>query len=102
MVYCIVYIAIRYYNDTVLRIECQGLTQKNYKGRQSSMTFCNFSVRQTIAQRKLSYRSIAKFIGVTPEHLSRCMSKPLSVNMSQRILTAIDALTVEKDAHVTQ
>lgn len=59
------------------------------------MTFCNFTVRQMVAQRKLSYRQIAAFIGVTPEYLSRCMSKPLKPELNMRILAAIDALTTD-------
>ena len=66
------------------------------------MTFANFSIRQTVAQRKLSYRQIAAFMGVSREYLSRCMSKPLNPQMSKRILAAIDALTVEAGKPVTQ
>lgn len=58
------------------------------------MNFANFSIRQVIAQRKLTFKGIASFMGVSREYLSRCMSKPLNPDMSKKVLAAIDALSV--------
>ena len=52
----------------------------------------NIEVRRQVAEVSLRYKDIAKQIGVTPEHLSRCMRYPLKPEMYIRIVTAIQCL----------
>ncbi len=52
----------------------------------------NLDVRLIVADAKLTYKAIAARIGVTPEHLSKCMRYPLKPKMRARILAAVDDL----------
>lgn len=56
------------------------------------MTLENLDVRRIVAERQIPYRAIAKQLGVTPEHLSRCMGYPLKEDMKKRILAAIEEI----------
>ena len=56
----------------------------------------NIEIRRQVAEAKLTYREIAKKIGVTPVWLSRCMRKPLKPEMYVRIVSAIYDLRGEK------
>lgn len=57
----------------------------------------NIEVRQLVAESRLTYKTIAKRIGVTPEYLSRCMRFKLKPEMYVRIVTAIHRLRGERD-----
>ena len=57
----------------------------------------NLDIRLIVDNSKLTYRQIAKQIGITPEYLSGRMSKPLEQKMRERILTAIHDLTVSRE-----
>ena len=50
----------------------------------------NLEIRQLVDNKKLTYREIAKQIGICPEHLSRCMRYPLKPEMKSRIISAIN------------
>lgn len=52
----------------------------------------NLDIRITVADKGLTYRQIAKVMGVTPVYLSRVMAKELKPSMRTRILNAIDEL----------
>lgn len=90
------------FDDTIRIEQSQGLilelrsrslkteSVSNYKER--GMPMENLDVRLIVADAKLSYKAIAKQIGVTPEWLSRCMRYPLKPEMRQRILDAVDQL----------
>ena len=52
----------------------------------------NLDVRLIVSDAKLTYKAIAKHIGVTPEHLSRCIRFRLKPDMRARILKAVDEL----------
>lgn len=52
----------------------------------------NVGVRMLVAESRLKYKDIAKYIGVTPEHLSKCMRYKLKPQMYMRIMTAIHDL----------
>lgn len=45
-----------------------------------------------VAESRLKYKDIAKYIGTTPEYLSRCMRYKLKPKMYMRIMTAIHDL----------
>lgn len=49
-----------------------------------------------VAEARLTYKAIAKRIGVTPEYLSRCMRYKLKPEMYIRIVTAIHDLRGER------
>lgn len=55
----------------------------------------NIGLRNTINDLGITYRMIAKQMMITPEHLSRVMSRPLSSNMEKRIVQAVEELTAE-------
>lgn len=55
----------------------------------------NINLRNTINDLGITYRMIAKQMMITPEHLSRVMSRPLSSNMEKRIVQAVEELTAE-------
>ena len=55
----------------------------------------NLDIRLLVKDNGLTYRKIAKTIGITSWHLSHLMSKPLSVKNRIRILAAIGELTSE-------
>lgn len=52
----------------------------------------NVGVRMLVAESQLKYKDIAKYIGTTPEYLSRCMRYKLKPKMYMRIMTAIHDL----------
>lgn len=52
----------------------------------------NLDIRLAVDDKGLTYRQIAKVIGVTPVYLSRVMGKELKPSMRTRILNAIDEL----------
>ena len=56
----------------------------------------NLEIRLLVSAMKLSYKDIAKMIGITPVYLSKCMRYPLKPEMETRIMAAIDALRGEK------
>ena len=60
------------------------------------MRITNLNVRVIVAESGVSYRQIAAQMRVTPEYLSRVMSKPLKPEMLERIMTAMEALTKVK------
>lgn len=49
----------------------------------------NIEIRRQVAEARLHYKDIAKQIGVTPVHLSRCMRYPLKPEMYVRVVAAI-------------
>lgn len=57
----------------------------------------NLEIRLLVADMKLTYKAIAKKIGICPEHMSRVMRYPLKPEMQARIMAAIDDLRGEKD-----
>lgn len=57
----------------------------------------NLEIRLIVSDMKLTYREIAKQIGICPEHLSRCMRHPLKPQMESRIISAIESLRGDKD-----
>lgn len=52
----------------------------------------NIDIRIIVSGKGLTYRQIAAEMGVTPEYLSRIMSKDLKSGMRERILNAIDRI----------
>lgn len=56
------------------------------------MNLNNLEIRKLVADSGISYKDIAKEIGVTPEWLSRCMRNQLRSEMEQAIRTAINEL----------
>lgn len=58
----------------------------------------NLDIRLLVRDSGLTYRQIAKVLGITYWYLSKLMSKPLSVKNRIRILDAIGELTSE-DGH---
>lgn len=52
----------------------------------------NIDIRLVVSDKGLTYRQIAAEMGITPEYLSRLMSKDLKPGMRERILNAIDRL----------
>ncbi len=54
------------------------------------MTLENIEIRQLVAEKQIPYYVIAERIGVSPEHLSKCMRRPLKQEMKERILSAIE------------
>lgn len=52
----------------------------------------NLDIRLAVSDKGLTYRQIAAEMGITPEYLSRLMSKDLKPGMRERILNAIDRL----------
>ena len=57
----------------------------------------NMKVRTYAIKNKVSYRAIAKAMGITPEYLSKCMRYQLTENMEKRIMSAINDI-VKKSA----
>lgn len=55
----------------------------------------NIEIRMMVAEARLTYKAIAKRIGVTPEYLSRCMRFRLKPEMNKRIVDAINVLRGE-------
>ena len=52
----------------------------------------NIDVRIVVYNSGITYRTIAKEIGITPEHLSHLMRYPLSKKDRERILKAVGAI----------
>ena len=52
----------------------------------------NIDIRLAVSDKGLTYRQIAEDMGITPEYLSRLMSKDLKPGMRERILNAIDRI----------
>lgn len=52
----------------------------------------NLEIRLLVMDSGILYRDIAKAIGITPEWLSKCLSKELKPDMRKRILHAIEKL----------
>lgn len=57
----------------------------------------NLEVRLRVVAAKVTYKEIARHIGVHPKHLSRCMRYPLKPEMRSRIEKAIDELRGNTD-----
>ena len=57
------------------------------------MRTTNLDVRVAVADGNVSYKAIAAQLGVTPEYLSRVMSRRLNPIMRARILAAVAELT---------
>lgn len=55
----------------------------------------NLDIRLLVRDSGLTYRQIAKALGITHWYLSKLMGKPLSVKNRIRILDAIGELTSE-------
>lgn len=55
----------------------------------------NLDIRLLVRDSGLTYRQIAKTLGITHWYLSKLMGKPLSVKNRIRILDAIGELTSE-------
>lgn len=51
----------------------------------------NMEIRTMVFQRGITYRELAKRMGITPEWLSRVMAKGLTKSMRERITNAIDS-----------
>ena len=52
----------------------------------------NLEIRLRVVAAKVTYREIARHIGITPQHLSRCLRYPLKPEMRDKITAAIDEL----------
>lgn len=52
----------------------------------------NLGIRVLVADAKLQYKDIARYMGISPEYLSRCMRHKLNPIMRIRILSAINDL----------
>ena len=50
----------------------------------------NLGIRVLVADAKLQYKDIARYMGISPEYLSRCMRHKLNPIMRIRILSAIN------------
>ena len=57
----------------------------------------NLELRLMVSDAGLTYKRIAKQLGVTPEYLSRCMRFELKPEMRERIMTAIEELRRDVD-----
>jgi len=57
----------------------------------------NADVRSRVAEYGLHYNQIARGMGVRADYLCKVMRLPITDNMRQRILTAIDELSKEGD-----
>ena len=49
----------------------------------------NLDIRMLVSEMKLTFKSIAERLNVTPEYLSRCMRYPLKPEMRARIMDVI-------------
>lgn len=58
----------------------------------------NVGIRQVVAEAGVTYREIAKRIGLTPQYLSRVMRYPLKADMQLRIMRAVRDLQGDKAA----
>lgn len=56
----------------------------------------NLNIRVAVKDSGVTYKAIAKEIGVTPEWLCRLMRKELSSENQIRIMTAIDRLKAKE------
>ena len=52
----------------------------------------NLDIRILVMDSGLLYRDIAREVGITPEWLSRCLSKDMKPEMRNRILQAVEDL----------
>lgn len=52
----------------------------------------NIEIRMMVSEARLTYRQIARHIGVTSEYLSKCMRYPLKPTMYLRVVKAINDL----------
>lgn len=57
----------------------------------------NLDVRLTVAEYKVTYRAIAKKLGITPEYLSHLMGDELTTRNRDRIYQAIEQIVDERE-----
>ena len=59
----------------------------------------NLEIRLRIVAEKITYQELARHIGITRQHLSRCLRYPLKPEMESRIRTALEELRGEESGH---
>ena len=57
----------------------------------------NLDVRLTVSEYGVTYRQIARVMGITPEHLSHLMGEELSAKNRDRIYRAIEQVVDERE-----
>lgn len=56
------------------------------------MALANLDIRLEVSDNNIRYKDIAEKAGITPEHLSRLMRKPLSINWNTKIWDIVQEL----------
>lgn len=56
----------------------------------------NLDIRLKVSESGVTYKEIARVMGITPPYLSRLMASPLSEERKREILLAVDFLSREK------